>query len=455
MRRSPLLLLLLVGCGGHAPESFDAGVNGPAGPPTIQFFSRANPNDAWQATTRSFWGDAVDVRLAGLAPSSAVTLIAASGPFQSTTTYHADASGAVDVATTAPDPGGGYDGVDVDGPFWSMTYDGSGQPLEDYPVMFSVEVEGQAVAAATLDRYWTPDGATTMKVSDSGLVGYYVAPPGTGPFPALITFGGSEGGLGTGQLLAEYYASLGYACLGLAYFGAPGLPSGIQKIPLEYFGTALTWLKARSEVDASRIGVMGGSRGGELALLLGATYPELKAVVATSGSGLVWSGTIDPTQAAWTLGGNDIAFVPSVSAATSTSVDADGNTLYAFAQATLDDLHDASPAALAAATIGVDKVDGSVLMLAGMDDQLWAGCTLSQYAVDRLMTTGHWQAHGDDFVCYADAGHAIIQPGIPTMRANEAYQDGQWFDLGGTPAGTAHAERDADTRIRAFLKQHL
>jgi len=432
--------------------------DGFVGTPKIEFFSRADPNEDWQPTTRSFWGDAVDVRLSGFPASNVVTLIAESGAFRSSTTFRTDMTGAVDVATTAPEPGSGYSGVDVDGPFWSMVYSGSGMPFADYPVTFSAQMDGTSVASAKLDRYWGPNDATTVKVNSGGLVGVFVAPKGPGPFPTLITFGGSEGGLETGQLLAEYYASLGYACLGLAYFAAEGLPQHLAKVPLEYFSTALGWLKQRPEVDAGRIGVMGGSRGGELALLLGATYSDIKVVVANSPSGLVWPGDgTNTAQAAWTLGGSDVAFLSSTSMRFSTSTDSSGNTLYAFAPSFLDAIQDASPAALSAATIPVDKINGSALLVAGMDDQLWAACTLSQFAVDRLMSSGHWQAHGDDFVCYADAGHGIAQPDLPTTTANEVFHpiDHMWLNLGGTPAGAARAARDADTRIRMFLKQHL
>jgi dienelactone hydrolase len=452
-------LLLVAGCAGAPPtDSPDAGAGDLAlAPPALQFLSRADPSAPWMPTTRSFFGDQIDVRASGLPPSSPVTLVAQSGPFQSSTDFHTDASGALDVASAAPDAGG-YQGADPDGPFWSMVYSGSGTPVEDYPITLTVSVAGQTAVSATLQRYWTPDGATSLAVSSGGLVGRFVAPAGSGPFPALITFGGSEGGLGTGQLLAEYWAARGYACLGLAYFGAPGLPPTLDRIPLEYFATAIQWLKARPEVDGQRIGVMGGSRGGELALLLGATYPDVKAVVATAPSGLTWPASVLGTpHAAWTLGGNDLAFVPGNSTRFTTSVDQNGNTLYAETPSFLDDLQSAPPAALAAATTAVDKTNGAVLMLAGEDDQLWPSCMLGQFAVDRLQASGHWQAHGDELQCYPNAGHAILAPGLPTTTANEYWDaaDGIFFNLGGTPAGIAHAERDADGRIRDFLQQHL
>jgi dienelactone hydrolase len=429
-----------------------------AGPsPVITFWTRASPSELWQMTTRSFWGDAVDVRMAGLPAGKRVTVKAVSGEWRSAAIFLTEQDGSLDLATASPESGS-YSGVDADGIFWSMDALNPTGP-EAYAITLTALAGGSTLARATLDRYWAPDGAAIVPVSDNGLVGVFVSPTTAGRHPALITFGGSEGGLGTGQILAEYYASLGYACLGLAYFGAPGLPEELVHVPLEYFGAALAWIEHRPEVDPMRIGVMGGSRGGELALLLGATYPAIKAVVATIPSGVVWSGTSTafPELAAWTYMGRDLPFIPYAGGQPTVSTDAMGNTVYADAPAFLYDLAHASTTAKAAATIPVERINGPVLMIGGADDQLWASCTLSQVAIDRLTAMGHVSRYGDRLECYPNAGHNIDQPNLPTVGADEAFIPSLqgWFLLGGTPEGIAHASRASDTEIRAFLKQSL
>jgi pimeloyl-ACP methyl ester carboxylesterase len=109
---------------------------------------------------------------------------------------------------------------------------------------------------------------------------------------------------------AVILASRGYAALALDYFGGQGLPDQLSQIPLEYFADALAWLQSHPVVDGERIGVIGHSRGGELALLLGATYHEIKAVVSYAGSGVVFGGYPGPGPA-WTLGGEAVPFAPS------------------------------------------------------------------------------------------------------------------------------------------------
>jgi acetyl esterase/lipase len=423
---------------------FLAACSGPA--PT------AGPADAPDA------GTAADAAASDSGATTKIKIRASSATYESSASFLSKADGTIDLATDAP-ISGSYSGVDADGLFWSMT---AADPNDrvDYPVAFSAEDGEQILITQTLARFLAPDGATKLRVEERGLVGVFVAPPTPGPHPALIAFGGSEGGLFTGQVEAQYYASLGYACLGLAYFGAPGLPANLEEIPLEYFGTAIDWLKGRPEVDPARIGVKGASRGGELALLLGATFPELKAVVAMVPSGLVWGGissTSTTDIAAWTYGGRDLPFMPSSGSGPTAVVDAAGRTAYEERPAFLADIAGAPPAAREAATIPVERTQGAVLMIGGADDQLWPSCPLAQIALDRLSAAGHTAAHGDRLVCYPGAGHFISTPNLPTVGADEYYLSDldAWLMLGGTPQAIAHAARESDQEIRAFLARAL
>ncbi len=131
----------------------------------------------------------------------------------------------------------------------------------------------------------------------------------------MIVFGGWAGGIREGG--AEALASEGFAALALAYLGMDPLPRDLVEIPLEYFAEAIAWLKAQPAVNADRIAVMGNSKGGELALLLGATYPEdVKAVVGYVPSAVVWQGmpsdqwSYSPyPRSSWSLGGEPLPFV--------------------------------------------------------------------------------------------------------------------------------------------------
>ena len=107
--------------------------------------------------------------------------------------------------------------------------------------------------------------------------------------------------------VAALLAARGFAALALAYFADQDLPREFVGLPLEYFAEAIEWLRSRAEVGGRRIGVLGMSRGGELALLLGATSPDVATVVALVPSGVMLGGIgKDPAsmmRPAWTLGG--------------------------------------------------------------------------------------------------------------------------------------------------------
>ena len=107
---------------------------------------------------------------------------------------------------------------------------------------------------------------------------YWTGPPRDRRPVAVLAVGGSEGGYGNAWQ-ARLLASHGYPVLQLAYFARAGASrSELRAIPLEYLERALEWLHTRPGVKA--VVMIGTSRGGELALLVGSTYPALVQGVA-------------------------------------------------------------------------------------------------------------------------------------------------------------------------------
>ena len=129
--------------------------------------------------------------------------------------------------------------------------------------------------------------------------------------PVVITLSGSGGGLSEGG--AALYASHGYAGFALAYFNYADLPQDLMEIPLEYLKPRFAWLQRQPRLDGERIAVSGTSRGGELVLLLGATFPAVKAVIAYVPSGIVHGGIgrsgVRGASPAWTFRGEAIPYM--------------------------------------------------------------------------------------------------------------------------------------------------
>lgn len=421
----------------------------------VQFFVDERPHDPANAevhTNEARWGDPVRVVVDGLAPAQEVTLEFATG---ASAMFVADAEGSIDLGRDAPQVGP-WEGADVDGPFWSAP--AGSKPLFEVDVVARDAATNAELAQATFTRRPLNMGVEATPINEGTIQGLLARPPSEGiKRPAILVFGGSEGGTGSGEIMAYYFAQLGYVALGVGFFGAPNLPPDLAQVPLEILEKDLDLLASQPDVDPARIAVMGGSRGGELALLLGATFPEhVKVVVAQVPSGFVW-GSLDSKSAAWTLGGEPLPWVP-VSAAVPDVEIIDGEPYYTLAPAFAGDVAAATPAELDAATIRVEETRGPILFLGAEDDALWPSCELSLVSWERLGAAGRGAPFGDRFICLAAAGHAGVSlVGSSTQSSLAYYQSAYdiWLKMGGTPAANARAQRAANTAIRGFLEDNL
>ena len=144
-----------------------------------------------------------------------------------------------------------------------------------------------------------------ISIRDQGLVGTFFQPELSRKLPGLILLPGSEGGIP--EAFAEKLANVGYCVLALGYFGVEGLPETLENIPLRYFLQAFLWLKRQPQIRGNSIGLIGYSRGAELALLLGSFYPDLMNTLITYvPSSVVCGGFPYPNRPAWVRRKNPI-----------------------------------------------------------------------------------------------------------------------------------------------------
>jgi dienelactone hydrolase len=368
----------------------------------------------------------IPIVLEGLAPGTRVTIDLTGGavrnPHASTATFVADGDGRVDLATSAP-VHGPYATADAMGLFWTAkprraaaAAAAADDAAPGQAWTWTARVDGRVVAETTVTRRALDPSVRVTRVREQGLVGAFYEPRGAGRHPAVLVLTGSGGGIPPPAGPAGGLASRGYAVLALAYFNAEGLPPTLSNIPLEYFGTALNWLAAQPSVDPDRIGVVGGSRGAELALLLGALYPRLRAVAAFEPSNVVWRGCCDRfSVVAWRLHGQPVP----------------------------------------TAEIQVEKIHGAILLVSGKSDGVWDSAPMGDAIVRRL------QAHHFEFpyrhLSYDHAGHAIGRPYTTTMNLNSLRHPltGRIMQMGGTPQGTAHAREDSWRELLTFLDANL
>jgi acetyl esterase/lipase len=234
----------------------------------------------------------------------------------------------------------------------------------------------------------------------------------------------------------------------------PGLPHDLIGIPLEYFEKALDWLRHQDGVAFDRLAVWGGSRGGELALLLGSRFPALKAVVGGVPSALVWPGVNERRgfDAAWTWRGIAIPFLARGSAGdfaehAETISMPGGGTAFSYAPSFEWSMRDQS--SLEDYTIPVEKIQGPVLLVGGADDRLWPSCHFVAMVSERLRAKSH--PFHDEAVCYPGAGHLVAGLfGYPTTFPFYQASEG-WVALGGSPQAQADAQRKQMEKVESFL----
>jgi dienelactone hydrolase len=325
--------------------------------------------------------------------------------------------------------GGSYSGANPMGLFQFMAPDdprplGFGAPLSgSYVVRLVVKVDERTVATATATRR-SPQavGVTTKKltVPADGVYGVLYRPKDTTTRkPALLVFGGSEGGLSYPvQEKSALLAAHGYPTLALAYFDAPGLPKDLAAIPLEYFRKALTILRAQPGVDTDHLLVTGASWGGEGSLLVAATYPDLvNGVIAEVPNSYVDVAPFTRKRSSWTLNGRELPFAPAGQfGAPAAEVDPKTH-------------------------IPVDRIRGPILLACGELDLEWPSC----HNVDDI--TGRLNGRqGVSVLRYRDAGHYIGTFPPYTSTTDEALSR-----TGGTITGIEAANLDLHTKVLALL----
>jgi dienelactone hydrolase len=404
--------------------------------------------------------EAVEVSLTGCRARVAVTVRARvddplRGRWQSRAVFEADAAGAVDLASARP-VAGGYASADPFGLLWSLERDpasvppmGFAGPSGAVDVELAIEVDGAVTDRARISRSFMGPGIVREPVSAEGLVGAFFAPADGTTRRGVLVLGGSDGGLAEGA--AALLASHGFATLALAYFRAEHLPPELVEIPIEYFETAIRWLGRQPSVAAGGLGVVGRSRGGELALLLASMFPEIAAVVGYVPSGVVHAGIAAThvagaaPRSAWTYRGKPLPFVPpaydgSAAAAASPETPLELRPMF------LKSLEDRD--AVEAAAIAVERIRGPVFLISGEDDRLWPSPVLAEIAATRLAAHKRSVTH----LRYLGAGHMIGPIGLPAT-ANTILHPlrGLSMALGGTPAGNAAAAADSWPRVLQFL----
>ncbi|MFE0425918.1 acyl-CoA thioesterase/bile acid-CoA:amino acid N-acyltransferase family protein [Streptomyces sp. NPDC058953] len=403
-----LALLFTAGCGGRGGGEDDREVRIDVDKPV------------------AYADEPVRIRVTGLAAGREATVVSKATDFSGVSwtgraTFAADEKGVVDPTRAAP-KGGTYRTADGMGLFWSMNPDRG--PADEatfvarwpeeqpsYDIRLEVHVDGERVASRALTRTWMREGVThrALSVAGDGVKGSLYVPPADVPRrPPVLSFGGSNGGVGD-KHAAALLASRGHPVLTLCYFGCPERPDELERIELEYFAKAARLLNRTYGTGSRRASVIGYSRGSEAAQLLAHHYPDLvHDVVVYAPSQNTHRAFPDSKQPAWTKGGKPVEHRP----------------------------------------IPLDRVRGTVLAIAGDADGLWPSAVGARDIGERRGASGGRHRA----LVYPGAGHGVGMFPYTSigLRYRSPLIEGT-VSMGGTRQADARAKADGWPRVLDLL----
>jgi dienelactone hydrolase len=186
----------------------------------------------------------------------------------------------------------------------------------------------------------------------------------------------------------------------------------------------------RPEIGDARVGIMGASRGGELALLLGAMFPRIGAVVAYAPASVRVASCCRRTGSpAWTWQGKWLPYIlPSLM-----------THLFLRAEASIE----------------VEFTKGPILMISGESDSIWNSAEMGDEVIARLKS--HHFVYSFENLKYPHAGHlAGPQEFVPTWAQRDPQSHAEPGERpGGSAEGDARSSIDSIPKVLEFLRKNL
>ncbi|XP_041436562.1 acyl-coenzyme A amino acid N-acyltransferase 1 isoform X2 [Xenopus laevis] len=396
----------------------------------------------------------VKIRAWGLPPQQLITIRAwlkdeKGAIFQSRAFYITTIEGEVDLEEASA-TGGDFQGVLPMGLLWSLKpttpflrlikRDVMGSPflihLEVYPYLVVLpSPKDTPCAAQIIERWYVTPGVQRYNVREGRIRGTLFLPPGEGPFPGVIDMFGGFGGLM--EFRSSLLASRGFASLALAYFAYDDLPKQLDVLELEYFEEAAQFLLRNPKVINHGVGVIGVSKGAEIALALACHLPMVKATVCINGTNAIYG---------FTLTYRDLCMrgIPYNSGRVEIT---DLGLLWSrrVIEETKESEHQDS-------ILPLEKARGPVLFLVGEEDKSYNSLKFAMEALARAKGRGKNDVH---LLSFPGTGHLIEPPGSPLCHVSQPARDSLPVWWGGELVAHCTAQETSWKEILSFLFAHV
>lgn len=380
--------------------------------------------------------------------------------FVSEATFISDEHGLIDLNLHSPIEGD-YKGIDVFGLFWSMQSKKDRMFIKHTsdPLVIKIDVyhNGELLASEQITRTFYQKNIIKRELNDDSMIGTLFYPENGDSLPAVVIVGGSDAGVHESS--AALVASEGYVVLALAYFGRKGLQKGIVEIPLEYVDHAFQYLMNLRQVNQKRLGIIGFSRGSELALLYASHFPNIKSVIAIAPSAVVFSGLINmqPVErSAWTYKNTPLPYFQ----AQRTKQDTFSffkHWIQGKPYSGLDVMNRIiqDEQQLEETAIPIENIRAPMMFFAGEDDHILPAVFFTKRIEDLLKN--HAYKEQNRFIYYENAGHFATFPGsapnLPQITGTTQYNMRMIF--GGTKKDNARAASNSWEKTVKFLNKTL
>ena len=197
----------------------------------------------------------------------------------------------------------------------------------------------------------------------------------------IVAFGGGGGG---NDWARDYMKAkrdslnkMGYAVLAVGYFNFGNTPASLDRISLNAISDSILHVAKHPQINGDKIALIGGSRGGELALNLASRFNHFKAVIALSTSNVSFPAiTWSANTSSWTFNDEEVTYVPAPFKIILPALKGD---LYTAHSMMLED-----KGAVKNAEIKVEDINGPILIISGKNDEQWPATEMSNQLMARL-----------------------------------------------------------------------
>jgi dienelactone hydrolase len=375
--------------------------------------------------------------------------------FHSEAVFKSDRSGCIDLSTDRPTKG--YEGVQPNGLLQQLKCNGHaplsvGSHVEPLVVKVYLrdrehikEIEGLLAESQFVLSFHKP-GVRKEDITDP-FPGTFYMPKRADSGLGMICLGGGSGR--PAYLNAAMLASHGYPAIALSYFSGKGQPSHCVDIAVEQIKIARDWLMSQDGIDS--VGIMGCSKGAELALLA-AGYNDFNPIVLVSPTAYVFQGLGDyrHVKSSWTYQEKPLHFLPLPMTALKTAAFVARLLLHRphrFVGLYEQAIADAASADLKKAAIPLDKIKGSVCICSGGLDGVWPSAMMGKTLEKGLSGAQHVEHH-----LFEDAGH-LVNTVLPKLPVQITSGKGMLLDFGGDLISNTQANIDMWQNIIDFLNK--